>query len=146
MSVLLLESKDNVGEFLRLDTETGDQRFIKKDDGGLEVDGVFAEVEETLLMFYREGGDLFFQVEHERIDLNDAVESILDRTSTDTLFVLLQGEHVLLRFNYDHNALDGLIAEDDTAFIDAEDFDFCLFVYNVINDPSRRRRIFRETD
>lgn len=146
MALLLLQSQDNFGDFLTYDTGSHEQTYVHRDDDELEdvrPDGLFAEVEETLLMFYRQDGDLFFQVEQERININNTVFSILDRGKTDTLFILMQGDHVLLRFTYDHNALDGLIAGDDTAFADEEDFDFCLLVHNVISDEGRRKRIFR---
>ena len=56
--------------------------------------------------------------------------------------IVLRNGVSLFTWAYRRPTVDPPMEYDPTPFVEHEDFDFCLFVHNVANDPGRRERIF----
>lgn len=106
--------------------------------------GWFATVAGRLCMLYRWNGELWFRAGNgPPIPLTDAAVT-WDRQADVAVFSIAHGSDV--RFTETHRVCDDVlgIQNDPTPFVEAEDFDFFLFVRNIINDESRSTRIGRD--
>lgn len=147
MSKLLLQSKDVYQDLLELDTNTGKTRLFKRSQKPDILDrgimGSFAIIEGIRLLLYRLKGVLFFQIgDEDVVKIDEDIESYWEESSSRNRLEFVRGSDVLSRFEYDPSKLKQPIPSDPTAYIDIEDFDFCLFVHRVLSTPDRRRHIY----
>ncbi len=106
--------------------------------------GSFAQVEEELAFFYRWQGILTFRFGRARpIRFTDAITTKWSANGKEGRFIIKNDQGVMWDkgFVLSPDVLD--IENDPTAFIEAEDFDFLLFVHNVQSSPERRALIYR---
>jgi hypothetical protein len=57
---------------------------------------------------------------------------------------LISNGALLFSFEYNAPKLDIPLENDPTPFVEEEDFDFLLFVNNVLKDKARRERIYNQ--
>lgn len=88
---------------------------------------------------------MHFRVDDEDFELTaeTSVRLVRENETTNTI-MLFRGEDLLFACTYQRPTIDPPLKYDPTPFVDEEDFDFCLFVYNVANDPGRKARIYTE--
>lgn len=107
------------------------------------VFGSFAWLSGQLCVFYRFEGVLWLQVGDRRWPLEDgfSVEWVSFGDELSELVVRdKSSDEDLVRISYQPT---GQLYDDDvTPFVEREHFDFGLFVWNVLNDEDRRRRIY----
>ena len=86
---------------------------------------------------------MHFRVDDEDFELTaeTSVKLVPVKETTNTI-MLFRGEDLQSSWTYQRPALDPPLKYDPTPFVEEEDFDFCLFVYNVANDPGRKARIY----
>jgi hypothetical protein len=122
-----------VGEFT---LSNGELSVLPRADApGAEPHGVYTYLAGTLTVFYRVDDDLHLRHGDRTIALIGAVAS----WQAGAGVARLQIDDLVL--NYQRES--GLVEGDVTPFVEDEDFDFGLFVANVLNDPGRRERIYR---
>jgi len=163
---MLLQSAERARDFARLDPTTGMMEFFSEDGGSREIlqstiSGRFSLVEGSLVAFYRDNGVL-------KLKLGD-IEHLIDETTSSEIeesqnrfaefirgqfrriahgpsdaqrrFLLRRNGETVLTFDYRPPAPSN-IPFDPTPFVEAEDFDFVLFIHNVLSDPARRKSIW----
>jgi hypothetical protein len=86
---------------------------------------------------------LHFRLHDEDFELTEETSvrpvRVDETTNTITLF---RGEDLHFSWTYQRTAIDPPLKDDPTPFVEEEHSDFCLFVYNVANDPGRKARIY----
>lgn len=145
--MILLQSKDLFDDILILDPETGEYRALKRSSSPefseAPIGGSFADIEGHQLMLYRVGEELRFSMDDKVVVVDDDVNSTFGVFYPIAIFTLKNRGVEEVSFKYKLSDLQQPILGDTTAHIGEEDFDFCLFVHNVLNDPERRRFIYR---
>lgn len=146
--MLLLQSMDRFDDLAELNTSTGQiSWFSRRADptaASRPVRGHIAQLQGRTLCLYREAGILHFRVDDIDIELTEDTCIELVRGKTNVLTVL-RGDVPIFCLEYRPYMAD----ETDKwrmyldPFIEEEDFDFGLFVYNTVKDVDRRDRIYR---
>ena len=148
--MIILQSTDRFDSISALDADTGRiSWFSRSEDSTLPsgpVQGHIAELQQRTLCLYRREGSLHFRVDDEDFELTEETSVRLVRENEATNAIMLfRGEDLLFSWTYQRPAIDPPLKYDPIPFIEEEDFDFCLFVYNVANNPDRKERIYTET-
>lgn len=66
----------------------------------------------------------------------------LKRVDGDRVINISATGRSLFHWRYHPRAIDPPLSVDSNAFVEEEDFDFCLFVFHVANDRERRTTIY----
>ena len=167
---MLLISADRAREYAEFTPETGTLKYfmagrVEQAELQARISGRYAMVDKTQVLFYREGAVLklclagrTYEVkeevtaEYKRGSLAAFIEQLPGRNLQKNLsqllrvqntFNLLSNAEGILNFNYIAPLRD-LHIFDPTPLTEGEDFDFMLFVHNVINSPDRRNNIWRD--
>ena len=56
---------------------------------------------------------------------------------------IVKDDDLIFTLTYNRPRIDPPLELDPTPFVEEEDFDFCLFLLNVLSDPGRKERIYR---
>jgi hypothetical protein len=142
--MVLLRSSDSYTSLLDLNLETGAVAHWNEDDDpslrSLPKDGHYSQLEGHLWCLYRHMGDLHFRLDE--LDLKVTPDLEVEHLSGKVNhFALRRGGVTLLALDY----ANPLVIDPEikvqiavTPMAEVEDFDFGLFVYNVLTDPGRR--------
>lgn len=109
------------------------------------VCGVFGELAGALVSLYRAKGVIYLQIDGDAYLLDENVSvSYQKSASTCSLAVKsLLPDGKGCRVDYPAPEVIGAVGEDPTPFVDEEDFDFGLMIFNVASDAERRWRMYR---
>lgn len=147
--MLLLQSHDRYDDVLLLDCSSGQlterSRAKSPELAGYPVRGHFTRSEGQLILFYRRQGELHFALGGADVVITPETVVTLYQDATKgvhrlDVVPLAEGR---LQWTYEAPEICPPLESDPTAFVEREQFDFGLFVFNVTNDPERRRRIYR---
>jgi hypothetical protein len=145
--MILLQSKDRFDSLAELDVTTGAVSWISRSGVGEvaweEIYGSFSCLAGRLVMLYRLEGVLRLRID-ELTFLLTGIHS-LDRMllgENMARLTLFEGDTSIFSMTYRRPEVFPPLALDPTPFVEEEDFDFGLFLYNVLNDPGRRARIY----
>lgn len=143
---MLLQSKDEFDRLMELDPDTGAFRFLSRKEhpeiSSVPASGAFSILNGTPLSLYRNDGLLYFRVGDRTIELRDDVTSSLTNEDNNRVFELLKNGQSKISITYRPPAHRVPLSADPTPFIEEEDFDFLLFVHNVLTKASRRKGIY----
>jgi hypothetical protein len=106
--------------------------------------GTFSVINEIMVSFYRLNGILYFRVADQKFEVTEEVISTLAISGNNRKFRLLKGDDVVVDVTYSTPELEIPLSIDPTPFVEEEDFDFLLFVHNVLTQPGRRNRIWNQ--
>lgn len=147
--MILLESNDRFDDLAELNTSTGQVSWFSRranlTAASRPVRGHIAKLHGRTLCLYREAGVLHFRVNNEDFELTEKTYVKLERIedNVNRITVLRDGDE-MFTWTYRRPVIEPPLEIDPTPFVEEEHFDFCLFVYNVAGDPSRRERIYTE--
>src|SRR5215470_6290812 len=111
----------------------------------LPLIGSFSSIGDRRVLFYRWDGDLSLRVgDGPPIRLGQAAAEWTCSNGLCVFTLNLRGRQ-MLREVYPLSPEIESIDQDPTPMVEAEDFDFFLFVHNVLHDPGRSERIFRNS-
>lgn len=156
-------------EFAEFDPATGSFESFQTERAEMEalraqLQGRYEWLEDQLLVFYRNEGLLHLRIAQKDYCLGDDIESHLEKNFADGLiqssprkvrtlvsaiargyrrFGLTKNATALVSLKY-KTPIESASPFDFTPFVEDEDFDFLLFVHNVLSDPERRRNIWPE--
>ena len=144
---MIIHSFDTFGEVRHLDPATGmlTPAAISSTGGPPAVHGHYGRLGDTLVLLYRMGADLYLRI-GETVVLVDKTTSITYRRVKDHWELEVTDEStgdVTARVEY--SLPEPIVApeEDPTPFAEPEDFDFGLFISNVVNNAERMSLIYR---
>jgi hypothetical protein len=155
--MMLLQSAERARDFARLDPDTGRIDFFSQ-DGELREQmqagssGRFSFVESALVAFYRDNRVLKLRIGDEEYVIDEGTSSRiaksrnrlvtwLTRSRRRNQFLLSQNGKTVVSLKYQAPETSN-IPFDPTPFIEEEDFDFMLFIHQVLNDSKRRKDIW----
>lgn len=138
------EHYDKVASF---DPSTGRLGVTETSIADDEIRGSYARVGDHLVVFYRGCEGLHLRVDDDDFVIDDNARSELSETAAgNRRLALFRGSRRLRVVDYDvtdgQRGQQSESAIDTTPFVEDEDFDFCLFIHNVICNPERRRLAF----
>lgn len=143
--MIVLQSKDGFDDLAILNTVTGQVSWISKKSYSLalsDTHGSVARMHGHTLCLYRTSGVLHFRVDDQDIQLTEDTSVSLVALDDDTYRITVsRTEAVLFDWTYKRPLIWPPLEWDPT-FVREDDFDYCLFVWNVANDPGRRARIY----
>lgn len=145
--MILLQSKDLFDDILLFDPQTSEKHYLKRSSSPefaeVPIKGTFAILGGHSLMLYRLGSQLMFSIDEKTIPIDDTLSSVLQKKKKNGLLILKNSSTELLRFEYTLDDLQQMIPGDTTPHLGEEDFDFCTFVHNVLNNHQRRSFIYQ---
>jgi hypothetical protein len=139
--MLYLQSKSKYTAIIMLDPSTGAYQEATRDSSSnIKINGVYDFLDSVLVALYLHCGSLILRVGEQVIPLVSVVKISVDGKPSERKFSVAYGEGQSLYLKY---SVAEMLKEDMTPFIENEDFDFGLFVSNVLSDPSRREVLQR---
>lgn len=145
---MLLQSKDEFDALMELDAITGSHRILSRKQHpeitNTPVAGGYSVVDTIPACLYRRDNALYFRLGEDECQITDDVESVLAREDGYSLFQLVRNGKLLVDFKYRSSPPEVPLRIDPTPFIEEEDFDFLLFVHNVLEQADRRHRVYNE--
>jgi len=139
-----LRSHDAWNDCLKIGPDEGSlNAFSGAEIGELPLVGFFSRIAGNRVLFYRWDGKLQLRIGDDApIDLTNAEVHWNCKGKTAT-FVLKQADRVLVNKSYPVSPDILNIENDPTPFVEPDHFDLFLFVRNVLRDPPRANRIYR---
>ena len=144
--MILLQSKDEFDSLAELDIPTGQLTWHSKqsspDLARSPICGSISRAHGRITALYALDGNLHFWIDKEDVVLTDDVVVEFKRLQNGSNHIrLVRDETILLDWIYERPVIEPPLEIDTTAFVDEEDFDFGLFVFNVMNDIGRYTRL-----
>jgi hypothetical protein len=136
---ILLYSNDRYLESAILDLATNELAIFAEhaDPSGSQiVQGSFSNTPVGYAFLYRREGVLWFQFDGRTTRIDDETQSRLEDLGSKRRLVLLRGGGTVFDIVYDKPELL-LPIEEDPSNVDEEDFDYLLFLHNLVHDPGR---------
>jgi|SRR5687768_8586684 len=141
---MILACQDIFDQLAELDLRDSSVRFLSRKQHpelSASVAGSFSIVNEMMVSLYRVHGGLYFRVGDQVFQVTDDTTSTLETDGKNRRFRLLERENVLVDLTYLTPELEIPLSIDPTPFVEEEDFDFLLFVHNVLTQPGRRNGV-----
>jgi hypothetical protein len=104
------------------------------------VEGHFASLAGEMVIFYRKDAYLYVGCGGNRWPADEATIR-WEPERGHSRFAVVEGDREVFALTY---SMDFPGPELVTSFSEPEDWDFGLFIYNVVNDPARAARIYRQ--
>ena len=144
---MILQSTDEFDKLVELDLESGACQFLSRKEhpeiSSLQPSGAFSILDDTMFSLYRNDSLLYFRAGNRVVELTDDVTSSLTKKNKIRAFQLVKNGEPEISLTYPAPELEVPLALDPTPFIEEEDFDFLMFVHNVLTDSNRRNTIYR---
>jgi len=147
MARATLLSNDDFLDFAVLETGTGELTFEHRCASqalppDCPVIGTYSKSLGALFALYRLNGQLYFRIGERAIPITADMNSrILTKGSRSEFMLIRCGEPIVLH-DYVPSRPMSRANDDVTPFAEDEDFDYLLFVHNVLTSPQRRDAIF----
>jgi hypothetical protein len=142
---IILQKSDRWRECMQFDLVTREKKTISHFDIiNPKIRGHYATKGNDLLMIYRKNDLLYFSLNDQETCLDDPNVTVsLERIDRNNTFTMKNKEQVIYRLIYPSYRFDPVNMA-DFEFDDwrEEDQDFCLFLYNLMDDPYRKKRIY----
>lgn len=142
---ILLQSFDSIGELVELDPDSRNiQSFCKveHDNAGKEsICGFYATLGDKTLAFYLHEDHLYFQVNESYYVIAENPRVELDYKGVGATLRLEIKSDTTLKISYERPILVVPLEEDPTPFVEEEDFDFGLFIFNILTHQARKERL-----
>lgn len=130
---------DEIGEF---DPATGSLQTYSGVPRTKQAQGFFAHLGGEPLVLYRDSGRLWLYHAGSSVSFAAAnVQYARKGIKRELRYQLADGVHRVVAYTMPE--LDPPLEFDPTPFVEEEDFDFGLFLFNVSRDVDRQNRLFR---
>ena len=143
---MLLQSNDDFDELIELNTLTNQIVYFSKRRDKLayeKIQGRYSIINNHFLGFYRDKNLLHFRLDDQDFILEENIKFSFTFSGSDRLIHISSENETLSSYSYSLKDAIIPLEQDITPFIEAEDFDFGLFVFNVIQNAHRRGEIFQ---
>jgi len=114
---------------------------------GQAIQGSFSELGKHLVFLFRIDETLHLVIDNEHIvlDNNIRIIRVSDKSDETITFMIIDifSNETIIEIKYQKPNIYPALEFDPTPFVDEEDFDYGLFLSNVLNDVDRRNRVYR---
>lgn len=110
--------------------------------GDQKVYGNYSKGNYGIATLFRHEGELYFSINEQFIQLVDAFGATHTLNAESSVLTIHANCRTIIEIPYVSKATSMVYEFDPTPFVEPEDFDFFLFVFNVLNDTGRRSRIY----
>ena len=143
-AMLILQSRDVFERLASLQPESNQVTWFARQPGmHYSIQGTIAEVGDYLCFLYRQDGVLHFRANDEDFILDEGVSvQLRDMIKDHKQLSIHRDDSQLFALEYRVPEPIPPLDQDPTPFVEEEDYDFCLFVYNVANSKNRRETIY----
>lgn len=101
-----------------------------------DTDGWYASLDGASVVFYRHGGELKVRINSTIFHLDRSASIAWARHSGRSILQVQDASSVVV-LSYAAGVPLGSLADDPTPFVEDEDWDLGLFMFNVLSDPQR---------
>lgn len=138
MGEVYLQSFDSAKEYISLSTGI---KYLKSKD--VKTKGWFKYIDNVLSALFFENNDFFILYNDIKVQINDNIRASILRGNDKYIFQLFDGNNddLLLQFYYSFDEQLFSLSSVTSSFVEEEDFNWGLFLVNIINDENRRSRI-----
>ncbi len=145
--MIILQSQDRYNDMLEFSINTGQIIWHSKqnnpDLAEHPISGHFSVLDDHLIALFRYKGFLHLLVDDDLLKFNHKTSVKLDLVEDQRILRIFQNHQSVYTLTYRLQKQSLSLEKDITPFLDAEHFDFGLFVFNVFHDDRRRNRIYR---
>ena len=146
--MLIVRSQDRYDEFAELEPATGHVRHFQVAGSSADTvpsSGWYSLLGGQMVSLYALGGDLYLLMNGKSYHLDHGSSVEFSRQASENELTLRQNGEVLAKLRYLRPEIDPSLDEDPSGFVDEEDFDFGLFVFNVLANQDRREVLTQRT-
>ena len=144
----ILQSQDSFDSLALLDLDSGQITVVSKlerpDLSAKRIHGYYSKVNGKLFCLFVDNEQLFVKIDDQLIELTAGTTVCVEPVDEKrNLFEIVQDHGIILSWEYEKPENGQLlgVAQFFNPLISDEDYDICIFIYNVANNPSRRERI-----
>jgi hypothetical protein len=139
MDNLYLQSFDNANECMELN-----KLILTKKTVGIRTAGWYKHLEGKLSALYVRSGFFFVRYDTVDVSINNDMTARVIGNGIKWKFSLVKGDNLIIEFDYPIS-YDNINPEYDfTPFVEDEDFNWGLFLSNIINNKSRMDNIIAQ--
>jgi hypothetical protein len=146
--MLTVRSQDKFDEFADLDPATGFMQPFQVSGNAaetIETSGWYSQLAGQLVSLFAFAGDLYLRLNEKPYRLDESRRVEYSRHENESNLTLLERGQIIATLSYAPVEISPPLDEDPTGFIDEEDFDFGLFLSNVLENPARREILLKRT-
>lgn len=117
---MILQSHTNFDQLAAFDPNLQSVRFLSRKhhpELSTSIVGSFSKVNEMMVSFYRDRGDLYFSIGNQEFELTDDTRSTLETDGNYRQFQLLKSENVLVNLTYLTPELEIPLSIDPAPFV-----------------------------
>lgn len=122
--------------------ELSNFNILKRSETSMSTSGWYMYIEKSLSYLLFDEGKVFFSFEKDVFEIDESSIAKLSGTKNENIFELYRKSDLLFKFTYPITSEN--LTDDILGFTEDEDFNWGLFLMNIINSPSRREIIFEE--
>ncbi len=143
---IILQSKDEYKKIAVFDTSSGIFSIFSKTNRQdllkAHINGYFGYMDNHLVCFFRLNQDLILKVNDQSIVLDDNNMVLLESIDENRyLFKIQRSKEIILSLTYNRPPITPPIgAYQFFSPVSEEDFDILLLIYNICNNPERKKR------
>jgi len=137
---MFLINKDIYDKVLMLDLSNKSIKEIsrKKLNSDIVESGFYSHLSNKTIGLYRNNNSIYFFENKFTIQITSDITAEFEAFRRRRILKILSNNEIVYRIKY--KVKNSIEDEDFTPFIDEEDFDFGLFIYNIINSTDRQKK------
>jgi hypothetical protein len=120
----------------------GQVKFFSREDNPQAATnllaGYYAYLGERLVILHKLGKNLVLRMENRCISITDETRATLIELESVNTLEIFQSSELLVKIEYARPVIRPPLQDDPTPFVDKEQFDFGLFIKNIINSKERQ--------
>jgi len=116
--------------------------ILKRNEISMPTIGWYIYIERTLSYLLFDEGKVFLSFGEDIFEIDESSVAKLSEVGSENIFELYRESDLQLRFTYRRTSEN--LEDDIFGFTEDEDFNWGLFLKNIISSPSRREIIFEE--
>jgi hypothetical protein len=136
MEIIYLQAFDKAVKAIKLDT----LEVISK-EGEVRTAGWYQYLQDKLTALYFQEDDFFFRYDNLCVKVEEGITAKSEKENGQYQFSLYRKDQLILGFKYSVSDYFFESEVDLTPFVEAEDFNWGLFLCNIINSRSRMDNI-----
>lgn len=141
--MMILQNQDKFDEVAEIPSVSGAVQIVSKSRNehlqSLRTCGVYSALDGNFVALFQANGSLWIRVNDSVYKVENDVSARWNESPDANTLIVEKSQHPLFRLSYKPRVIDPPLALDRTPFVEREQFDLGLFIFNALNNPDRRR-------